>query len=252
MGIFRDEYGDIIAWRVVIVAIVAVALAAGIALAVFWPKPQEKGSDETTPAQTVATPSEARDPKADYREWLAGVEGSDRLAGMGDATLEGLRLVIVAWEKSALGGVDGVTLAVVGEPVHDGSTATVRLRVRHGGGETWAEATLAGGAWSVEERPDGFPDIDRIPTSDVVALSALMPEGVASEVSRQVAASGIDGAGEAWTVPTSVRTEGQVTRLSVWFPRAGGDSVEWTASFDESFGMLEVAPAAETREEAVR
>ena len=80
---------------------------------------------------------------------------------------------------------------------------------------------------------------------DISVLTTLMPERVATEVSRQVAASGIEGAGDAWTNASSVETEGEVTHLTIWFPTQSEGSQAWDASFDETFGMLEIAPQGE-------
>lgn len=248
MGIFKDEYGDVIVWRVVAASLLAVATAAAVGFALFGPRPStDDGRKETT--QTIATPAGDRDMKAELKEWLGRIEGSERLSGIGDATLEGMRLAVTSWQRSSFGEKD-VALAVVGDPVTDGATTTVRLHVTHAEGETWVEATLSDGAWAIAEHPEGFDDDAPIPMADASALATVMPEGTASEVSRQLAASGIEGAGEAWTKASSVDVQGQVTRLTIWFPAQGGEPRAWDASYDESFGMLEIAPSGEAGEEA--
>lgn len=247
MGVFRDEYGELVAWRVAAVLAIVIVVVAVAAFALFGRR-TERGARDVEPVHTVATPGTG-DPKADLGSWLAGIEGAERLSSIEGETLEGLRVAFLAWQSRTIGD-SNVRVSVVGEPVVDGPTTTLRLRVTHEGGETWVEAAMSESTWAIEEHPEGFPASDAvIHVTDASALATVMPEEAAKEVLSQLAASGIDGIGEAWTTAESVSTEGAVTRLTVWVPTREGEPSVWDASFDEAVGMLQVAPQGEPLEE---
>lgn len=243
-ALFRDAYGEVIVWRVALVIVLAVAAAVALAFALFGPKggdePEDDGHVELPEATRATTPDAGID------AWLAGVEGSDRLSGLEHFEIVGLMHAVESWSEAH--PLEDARLSVIDVARDGDGEIEVRLRVAHAGGDDWLEATLPSvGTWQVSERPEGFGPTadDRVAASDGEALAQVMDPAVASEVARQLLASGIEGADAAWTTPGSVSVEDGMTRMTIWFPREGGDPEAWDAAYEESFGMLEIRPSAQ-------
>ena len=96
-------------------------------------------------------------------------------------------------------------------------------------------------------RPEGLAadPSSPIPIADAARLATATGEPVASAVSTQLAASGLEGAEAAWTCAEAVAKDGQVTRLTIWLPREGADAVAYEAAYDTSVGVLELTPKDE-------
>lgn len=239
-ALFRDAYGEVVAWRVALVAALAVAAAVALAIALFGPRANE-GQDDDGRVE-LPTPTQAATPDADVDAWLAHAEGSDKLSDLERVEVVGLMRAIESWSEAH--PLEDARLSVFDVTTDADGTVAVRIHVAHAGGDAWLEATLPNsGAWQVSERPEGFGPMagDHVAASDGAALAQLMDPAVAPEVARQLLASGIEGAGKAWTTPESVTAEGGVTRMTIWFPREGAEA--WDAAYDESFGMLEIRPS---------
>lgn len=243
-GLFKDAYGEVVAWRVALVVAIAVAAAVALAIALFGPKPDDGSGDDGR----VELPTPTRAPAADagVDAWLTALEGSDRLSILERVEVVGLMHAIESWSKA--NPHEDAHLSVIDVAKDEAGTVMARLHVVHAGGETWLEATLPStGAWQVTERPEGFGPApgDHVAATDGAALAQVMDPAVASEVARQLQASGIEGAGASWTTPESVTVADGVTRMTIWFPREGGEAEAWDAAFDEAFGMLEIRPSAQ-------
>lgn len=245
MAIFRDEYGDVVAWRVALAALAAVGAAVAVAVALFGPS-AERGTPEEDGRIELPAPTSGKAQDEGLDGWLAGIEGSESLAPIGEDGLAGLRDAIESWSATSWEGPAALSVSKVSEP--EGGTVAVCLHVAGEGGETWLEAVLArDDTWRVTEHPGGLPPDEgqRIVVSDEAALGEAVGPAVAAQVARQLLSSGIEGSAEAWTTPETIRAEAGVTRLTIWFPRGEDEPEEWNAAYDESFGMLEIRPAAE-------
>lgn len=243
MDIFRDEYDEIIAWRVALAALIAVAIAAAVALMVFGPKPQEEKEEEHVelPTPTVSVQQQ----QSDLDAWLEGIEGSELLADLPD---EDVRAIMEAAESFS---EEESVVSVPAAPHTDGEALVAYLRIETDGRALYLTLRHEGNApWEVHELTEtvvGVNDQDETPVavSDTKELAKVMPDAVAYEVSRQFLASGIANANRAWTMRKGTSTTEGVTNFRIYVPGDGADTTIYDASFEESFGMLEIAPQAE-------
>ena len=286
MSAFKNEFGDVVAWRVALAA--GGALSASVALAValfgrmpapagptgaygkadaatfeFHPAPrdsadpaaqapeatgdaQEGDAGQPTtgpvPEATPDAPSEAA-PVADDA-WLTVTEGTQGREAWDCLTPEArssLRAAVLAWADSNMPGAAVSSVALESGRV-DGASTSLVLLVEADGRTATVDASIAPGAtWQVTEAAlDG-----RVAIADVAGLAGTMGEDVASEVSRQLMASGIEGAAGAYTTLGSIVVEGPVTRLAIWADTGSGGTIRYDAAFDAGVGLLELTPAGE-------
>lgn len=131
MVILKDEFGDVIAWCVVVASVIAVAAAIGVAFALFGPKGTEGSKKEGNQVEVIVPPATGAGSESELRAWLEDIKGSELLEGLDETDLTGLRIAIESWRKSALGGAEA-SIAVVEEPTVADGLQTARSP--HGGG----------------------------------------------------------------------------------------------------------------------
>ena len=253
MGVFTDEYGEPIAWRIAVMSLAGVAVTAAITFALCG-QMTARGAEETKEEEVVTVVTPPQDTgDGGLGAWLAGVEGSERLRQLGEDDLRAMMLAVRSWQASA-GMYCDASLAVVGD-VDTGTDGThVRMLVRGQTTETWLELVRSpDGTWVVTERPWGFDgDMEaRIAVTDTAAMSGLLGIDVAGELVRQLLSSGIAGVEGAWTKASAVTGDGEAKRLTIWVPTTeGAEAVPYDAAFDRTLGLLEVALAGEPLEVA--
>lgn len=253
MGIFTDEYGELVTWRVALAGALAVALAMAIAAVAFWPKPREQAEEPAEASVPVVPPVEQGDAgDQELEDWLEATEGSELLDGIDDATKRAIM-------DAANGFSDeGDVASIPTAPRTEDGVTMAYLRIRRAGDTLYLELRHEVGSdapWEVSELREvvvGVNDQDEthVPISDADSLSRIMPNDVAREVSRQFLASGIANAERAFTMAKGTGTDGEVTRFQIHVPDTDDDSeTTLDASYDASFGMLELYPVeTEVRE----
>ena len=270
MSIFTDEYGDLYGWRVAAAATASLALSVTLAWSLVarrpptpWPDGRETtaegqaatqaatdaGTADAVPGTTRAAEDEAATAPAEETppQAHATVVSGELLGSLTTPSRAELAQALDDWLLAEHGTAEA-TLTVLAPPEASATDTRVPVRVEAAGATTWAEATIEpGGAWRVEARPEGLEQdpLSPIPLANAALLAQVTGEPVASEVSRQLLASGLEGAQAAWTCAAGVERDGQVTTMAVWLPREGADAERWRATYDTGFGVLELVPDAE-------
>lgn len=250
MGIFTDEYGELVTWRVALAGAVAVAIAIAVAVLAFGPKQREQVEEPTETSVPIIPPETKEERDEALAAWLDATEGSDLLSDLSD---EEKRAIM---EAAASFSDEGSIASIPAAPHRENGVLTAYLRIETEGKALYLTLKHEGNApWEVNELREVIPsvndqDMTPMPISDPDALAQIMPADVAKEVSRQFLASGIDGANEAWTTTKGTSTEGDVTRFQIRVPgRDGSEVTTFDASYDKAFGMLELYPvSAEAKE----
>ena len=254
MGIFTDEYGELVTWRVALAGTLAVALVMAIAAVAFWPRQRERAEEPTeasVPAVPPAEPGEASD--QELEAWLEATEGSELLNGADDDTRRAIMDAATSFSD------EGDVASIPAAPRTENGVTVAYLRIQRASDTLYLELRHEAGSsapWEVGELREivnGVNDQDEtpIPITDVDALARVMPGDVAKEVSRQFLASGLENADRAWTTIRGAGAEGNVTRFQIRIPEGDGGMDVLDASYDAPFGMLELYPVA-TEEREVR
>ena len=211
------------------------------------PEAPEIAAVPAGPTDAPAAPAEAAGVPQDATDaWLAATAGTELLGGLTRESVAALAAAVSAWQQASL-GAEGVALTVLEAPEVTPAATYVRLRAEAPGHVTWAEASIApGGAWEVREAPEGLraDPTSPIKVSDTGRLSEVCGETVASEVSRILTASGIEGIEGAWTCERDVTRDGDVVRLTVVVPTSDGQTSSYLVGYDAVTGLLEIGEGA--------
>lgn len=253
MGIFTDEYGELVTWRVALAGTLAVALVMAIAAVALWPRQRERAEEPTeasVPAVPPAEPGEASEQELDA--WLETTEGSELLDGADDDTRRAIMDAATSFSD------EGDVASIPAAPRTENGVTVAYLRIQRASDTLYLELRHEAGSnapWEVSELREivngvNGQDETHVPLSDPGLLSRIMPEDVAREVSKQFLASGMENAEEAFTMAKGTGTDGDVTRFQIHVPSEGsGQEAIFDAVYDASFGMLELYPVeTEVRE----